>query len=32
MLNEMTEAYKNNRLWFVSETSPYDPRYQKTLR
>lgn len=28
-LNEMTkEAYKNNRLWFGSETSPYDPRYQ----
>jgi hypothetical protein len=25
--NEMTkEAYKNNRLWFGSETSPYDPR------
>jgi hypothetical protein len=20
--------YKNNRLWFGSETSPYDPRYQ----
>jgi hypothetical protein len=29
LLNEMTkEAYKNNRLWFGSETSPYDPRYQ----
>ncbi len=29
MLNEMTkEAYKNNRLWFGSESSPYDPRYQ----
>jgi hypothetical protein len=28
-LNEMTkEAYKNRRLWFGSETSPYDPRYQ----
>lgn len=28
-LNEMTkEAYKNNRLWFGSESSPYDPRYQ----
>ncbi|TDE28513.1 DUF5117 domain-containing protein [Flavobacterium ranwuense] len=28
-LNEMTkEAYKNNRLWFGTETSPYDPRYQ----
>ena len=28
-LNEMTkEAYKNNRLWFGSEISPYDPRYQ----
>jgi hypothetical protein len=22
------EAYKNRRLWFGSETSPYDPRYQ----
>ena len=22
------EAYKNNRLWFGTETSPYDPRYQ----
>jgi hypothetical protein len=22
------EAYKNNRLWFGSESSPYDPRYQ----
>jgi hypothetical protein len=22
------EAYKNNRLWFGSQTSPYDPRYQ----
>ena len=29
LLNEMTkEAYKNNRLWFGTETSPYDPRYQ----
>ena len=29
ILNEMTkEAYKNNRLWFGTETSPYDPRYQ----
>ena len=29
LLNEMTkEAYKNNRLWFGSESSPYDPRYQ----
>ena len=28
-LNEMTkEAYKNRRLWFGSESSPYDPRYQ----
>ena len=28
-LNEMTkEAYKNSRLWFGTETSPYDPRYQ----
>jgi hypothetical protein len=28
-LNEMTkEAYKNNRLWFGTESSPYDPRYQ----
>jgi hypothetical protein len=28
-LNEITkEAYKNRRLWFGSETSPYDPRYQ----
>jgi hypothetical protein len=28
-LNEMTkEAYENRRLWFGSETSPYDPRYQ----
>lgn len=28
-LNEMTkEAYKNRRLWFGSEISPYDPRYQ----
>ena len=28
-LNEMTkEAYKNSRLWFGSESSPYDPRYQ----
>ena len=29
ILIEMTkEAYKNNRLWFGTETSPYDPRYQ----
>ncbi|WP_130733675.1 zinc-dependent metalloprotease [Flavobacterium sp. J27] len=29
MLNTMTkEAYKNRRLWFGTETSPYDPRYQ----
>jgi hypothetical protein len=29
LLNNMTkEAYKNNRLWFGSESSPYDPRYQ----
>ncbi len=29
LLNEMTkEAYKNRRLWFGTETSPYDPRYQ----
>ncbi|WP_207209804.1 zinc-dependent metalloprotease [Flavobacterium petrolei] len=29
LLNEMTkEAYKNNRLWFGTESSPYDPRYQ----
>ncbi|MFN7045655.1 MAG: zinc-dependent metalloprotease [Flavobacterium sp.] len=28
-LNEMTkEAYKNRRLWFGTETNPYDPRYQ----
>ena len=28
-LNEMTkEAYKNRRLWFGTETSPHDPRYQ----
>jgi hypothetical protein len=28
-LNEMTkEAYKNRRLWFGTESSPYDPRYQ----
>jgi hypothetical protein len=28
-LNEMTkEAYKNRRLWFGTEISPYDPRYQ----
>lgn len=28
-LNEMTkEAYQNNRLWFGTESSPYDPRYQ----
>jgi hypothetical protein len=29
VLNEMTkEAYKNRRLWFGTETNPYDPRYQ----
>ncbi|WP_144891915.1 zinc-dependent metalloprotease [Flavobacterium tiangeerense] len=29
VLNDMTkEAYKNNRLWFGTESSPYDPRYQ----
>jgi hypothetical protein len=29
ILNEMTkEAYKNRRLWFGTESSPYDPRYQ----
>jgi hypothetical protein len=29
LLNEMTkEAYKNRRLWFGTESSPYDPRYQ----
>jgi hypothetical protein len=29
ILNTMTkEAYKNNRLWFGTEISPYDPRYQ----
>ena len=29
ILSEMTkEAYKNRRLWFGTETSPYDPRYQ----
>ena len=22
------EAYKNRRLWFGTEASPYDPRYQ----
>jgi hypothetical protein len=28
-LNAMTkEAYKNQRLWFGTEISPYDPRYQ----
>jgi Met-zincin/Domain of unknown function (DUF5117)/Domain of unknown function (DUF5118) len=28
-LNTMTkEAYKNRRLWFGTEISPYDPRYQ----
>lgn len=28
-LNEMTkEAYKNRRLWFGTESSPFDPRYQ----
>lgn len=29
LLNNMTkEAYKNRRLWFGTETNPYDPRYQ----
>ena len=29
LLNEMTKnAYKNRRLWFGTETNPYDPRYQ----
>ncbi len=29
LLNTMTkEAYKDRRLWFGTETSPYDPRYQ----
>ena len=29
LLNEKTkEAYKNRRLWFGTETNPYDPRYQ----
>jgi hypothetical protein len=29
ILNDMTkEAYKNRRLWFGTEISPYDPRYQ----
>jgi hypothetical protein len=29
LLNEMTkEAYKDRRLWFGTESSPYDPRYQ----
>lgn len=29
VLNEMTkDAYKNRRLWFGTETNPYDPRYQ----
>ncbi len=29
LLNEMTkDAYKNRRLWFGTETSPFDPRYQ----
>ena len=29
LLNEMTkEAYKNRRLWFGTESSPFDPRYQ----
>ena len=29
ILNEMTkEAYKDRRLWFGTEMSPYDPRYQ----
>jgi hypothetical protein len=32
LLNEMTkEAYKNNRLWFGSETSPYDPYQTEDL-
>ncbi|WP_338410377.1 zinc-dependent metalloprotease [uncultured Flavobacterium sp.] len=29
ILNEMTKtAYENRRLWFGSETNPFDPRYQ----
>ena len=29
LLNEMTkDAYKNRRLWFGTETNPFDPRYQ----
>ena len=29
ILNEMTkDAYKNRRLWFGTETNPFDPRYQ----
>ena len=29
LLNEMTkDAHKNRRLWFGTETNPYDPRYQ----
>jgi Met-zincin/Domain of unknown function (DUF5117)/Domain of unknown function (DUF5118) len=29
ILSQMTkEAYKNRRLWFGTEISPYDPRYQ----
>lgn len=29
ILNDMTkDAYKNRRLWFGTESSPYDPRYQ----
>lgn len=29
LLNEMTkDAYKNRRLWFGTESSPFDPRYQ----
>lgn len=29
LLNEMTkDAYQNRRLWFGTETNPYDPRYQ----
>lgn len=29
LLNKMTkEAYNDRRLWFGTETSPYDPRYQ----
>ena len=29
LLNEMTKnAYKDRRLWFGTETNPYDPRFQ----